>query len=311
MQTILGSGGSIGTDLAKALTQYTGNIRLVSRNPIKVNDTDILYAADLTDASQINNAIKGSEVCYVTLGFEYNIKVWKEKWLRFMTNVVEACLQHKTKLVFFDNVYAIGGDNVRHITENSPISPSSKKGEIRASVNNLILDEVRKGNLKAIIARAPDFFGPVKKQNSIMMNLVYDNLVKGKAAQWFSNADVVHTMGYTPDLANGTAILGNTEEAFNQVWNLPVDMNALTGREWVRLFANEMKTPDKVKVLPLWTMKLFGLFVPIMRELSDMMYQFDRPYIFDCSKFINKFNYTPRTNSEAVRETIELLSKRN
>ena len=307
MQTILGSGGSIGTDLAKALTQYTGNIRLVSRNPIKANDTDILHAADLTDASQINNAIKGSEVCYVTLGFEYNIKVWKEKWLLFMTNVVEACIQHETKLVFFDNVYAIGGDNVRHITENSPISPSSKKGEIRASVDNLILDEVRKGNLKAIIARAPDFFGPVKKQNSVMMNLVYDNLVKGKAAQWFSNADVVHTMGYTTDLANGTAILGNTEEAFNQVWNLPVDMNALTGREWVRLFANEMKTPDKVKVLPLWTMKLLGLFVPVMKELSEMMYQFDRPYNFDCTKFINKFNYTPKTNSEAVRETIELL----
>ena len=226
-----------------------------------------------------------------------------------MTNVVEACIQHETNLVFFDNVYAIGGDNVRHITENSPISPSSKKGEIRASVDHLILDEVRKGNLKAIIARAPDFFGSVKKQNSVMMNLVYDNLVKGKAAQWFSNADVVHTMGYTPDLANGTAILGNTEEAFNQVWNLPVDMNALTGREWVKLFANEMKTPDKVKVLPLWMINLLGLFVPIMRELSEMMYQFDRPYNFDCSKFINKFNYTPKINSEAVRETIELLSK--
>jgi nucleoside-diphosphate-sugar epimerase len=309
MQTILGSGGSIGTDLAKVLTQYTSEIRLVSRNPMKVNDTDILHSADLSDASNINKAIEGSEICYVTLGFDYNLKVWREKWLHFMTNVVEACIQHQTKLVFFDNIYAIGGDNVKHITENSPISPSSKKGEIRADVDQLILEQVKKGNLLAIIARAPDFFGPVKKENSIVLNLVYDNLVKGKTAQWFCNADVVHTMGYTPDLASGTAILGNTEEAFNQVWNLPVDMNALTGREWVRLFANSMKTPDKVKVLPLWTMKLLGVFVPIMKELSEMMYQFDRPYNFDCSKFINKFNYEPKTNSEAVRETIELLSK--
>jgi len=309
MQTILGSGGSIGIDLAKVLTQYTREIRLVSRNPMKVNDTDILHSADLSDASNINKAIEGSKICYVTLGFDYNLKVWREKWLHFMTNVVEACIQYQTKLVFFDNVYAIGGDNVKHITENSPISPSSKKGEIRATVDQLILEQVKKGNLIAIIARAPDFFGPVKKENSLVLNLVYDNLVKGKTAQWLCNADVVHTMGYTPDLANGTAILGNTEEAFNQVWNLPVDMNALTGREWVRLFANEMKTPDKVKVLPLWTMNLLGLFVPIMKELSEMMYQFDRPYNFDCSKFINKFNYKPKTNSEAVRETIELLSK--
>ena len=49
------------------------------------------------------------------------------------------------------------------------------------------------------------------------MNLIYDNLSKGKKAQWFCNADVVHTMGYVPDLAKGTAILGNTPEAFNQI----------------------------------------------------------------------------------------------
>ncbi|MCK5277787.1 MAG: NAD-dependent dehydratase, partial [Cyclobacteriaceae bacterium] len=77
MQTILGSGGSIGTELAKALKQYTSKIKLVSRTPVKVNDTDILYSADLSNASQINNAIEGSEICYVTLGFDYNTKVWK------------------------------------------------------------------------------------------------------------------------------------------------------------------------------------------------------------------------------------------
>ncbi len=311
MQTILGSGGSIGTDLAKALTQYTDDIRLVSRNPIKVNDSDTLYAADLSDADQINKAIEGSEICYVTLGFDYTVKTWTENWLSFMTSVVEACLQHQTKLVFFDNVYAIGGDNVKHITEDSPISPSSKKGEIRAAVDLLILEEVKKAGLRAIIARAPDFFGPIKKQNSLVMNLVYDNLVKGKTAQWFCNADVVHTLGYTPDLAKGTAILGNTEDAYKQVWNLPVDMNALTGREWVKLFAKEMNNSDKVKVMPLWMMKLLGLFVPIMRELSEMMYQFDRPYNFDCSKFNNRFNYEPKTNIEAVRETIDLLKNGN
>lgn len=309
MQTILGSGGSIGTELAKALKQYTENIKLVSRTPVKVNDTDILFPADLSDASQIYSAIEGSKICYVTLGFDYNIKVWKDKWLPFMTNVVEACLEHKTKLVFFDNVYAIGGDNVNHITENSPISPSSKKGEVRAAVDKLILETVQKGELEAIIARSPDFFGPVKKQNSLLMTMVYDNLAKGKAAQWFCNADVVHTMGYTPDLARGTAILGNTEDAFNQVWNLPVDMNALTGRQWVKLFAGEMKTPDKVQVLPIWVLRLFGLFVPVMKELPEMMYQFDRPYNFDCSKFIARFNYKPTKNGEAVSQTIKLLSK--
>ena len=309
MQTILGSGGSIGTELAKELKQYADAIRLVSRNPAKVNDTDILHPADLSDAMQIDEAVQGSEICYVTLGFDYNIRVWKEKWLPFMTSVVEACIKHRSKLVFFDNVYAIGGNHVNHITEDSPISPSSKKGEVRAAVDKLILDQVEEGGLQAIIARAPDFFGPEKKQNSLLLNLVYDNLSKGKAAQWFCNADVVHTMGYTPDLARGTAILGNTGDAYNQVWNLPVDMNALTGREWVELFAGEMKARNKIQVLPLWALRLLGIFVPILREMPEMMYQFDRPYQFDCTKFNSKFNYKATSNLEAVRQTIDRLSQ--
>lgn len=307
MQTILGSGGAIGTDLAKALAQFTNEIKLVSRNPKKVNEHDILYPADFSDPAQIFKAIEGSEICYVTVGFDYNIKVWREKWPPFIKNVIDACIQNNTRLVFFDNVYALDTDQVNHITEESPIYPGSKKGEVRATVDRMILEQIGKGKLDAIIARAPDFFGPIKAQNSLLMNLVYDNLAKGKTARWFCNADVVHTMGYTPDLAKATALLGNTPDAYHQIWNLPVDMNSLTGREWVKLFADEMKTSDKVQVLPLWSLRLLGLFVPILKEMAEMMYQFDRPYNFDSSKFIKRFKFSPTTNKEAVRQTIETL----
>jgi nucleoside-diphosphate-sugar epimerase len=307
MQTILGSGGAIGTDLAKALTKYTQEIKLVSRNPKKVNERDILYPADFSNPGQVFKAIEGSEICYVTVGFDYNIKVWREKWPSFMKNVVDACIENHTKLVFFDNVYALGTDQVNHITEESPINPGSKKGEVRAIIDRMILEQIEKGELEAIIARAPDFFGPVKAQNSLLMNLVYSNLAKGKNAKWFCNADVVHTMGYTPDLAKATALLGNTPDAYNQIWNLPVDMNSITGREWVMLFADVMKASEKVQVLPLWSLRLLGLFVPILKEMAEMMYQFDRPYNFDSSKFIKRFKFTPTTNIEAVRQTVETI----
>lgn len=142
MQTILGSGGAIGTDLAKALAQFTSDIKLVSRNPKKVNESDILHSADFSDPSQIFKAVEGSEICYVTVGFEYNIKVWREKWPPFIKNVVDACILNNTKLVFFDNVYALGVDNVKHITEESSIRPGSKKGEVRAIVDRILLEQM-------------------------------------------------------------------------------------------------------------------------------------------------------------------------
>jgi nucleoside-diphosphate-sugar epimerase len=157
-----------------------------------------------------------------------------------------------------------------------------------------------------MIARAPDFFGPIKK-NSVLMNLIYDNLAKGRKAQWFCNADVAHTTGFAPDLAKGTAVLGNTPDAINRIWNLPVDGHAPTGREWVRLFSNEMKASGEVRVLPAWGVKALGMFVPVLREFYEMRYQYDREYYFDSGKFTAAFGFTPTTNEEAVRQTVESL----
>jgi nucleoside-diphosphate-sugar epimerase len=308
-QTILGAGGAIGTELAKLLSNYTDNIRLVSRNPKKVNPNDELLSADLSVKEQVEKAVQDSEIVYLTVGFTYDTKVWQKMWVPLIQNVIASCQKFNSKLVFFDNVYAIGGDNVKHITEESPISPTSKKGEVRAEVDKLILNAIEANKLKAIIARAPDFFSEFKER-SLLMNLVYDNLAKGKKAQWFCNAKVIHTTGYAPDLAKGTAMLGNTPEAYNQVWNLPTDPQKITGEQWIDLFAQEMNTSNKYQVLPAWGMKALGLFVPILKEMYEMRYQYDRDYYFDSSKFNKTFKFQPTDNRTAVKQTIEKLKNK-
>ncbi len=307
-QTILGAGGAIGIELAKSLKDYTNDIRLVSRNPKKINQGDEIFPADLTQKEQIDKAVKDSEIVYVTVGFEYNTKIWQKLWVPFIKNVIDACLKHNAKLVFFDNVYAIGEDYIKHITENSPISPSSNKGKVRAELNKQIIEATEKNSLKAIIARAPDFFSEIKEK-SLLMNLVYENLVKGKKAQWFCNAKVAHSIAYAPELAKGTAMLGNTSDAYNQIWNLPTDPEQITGEQWIKLFAEEMNTSDKYQVLPKWGLKLLGVFVPILREMYEMSYQYDRDYYFDSSKFNSRFSLSPTPNKIAVKQTIEKLKQ--
>lgn len=307
-QTILGAGGAIGIELAKALPSYTTEIRLVGRNPKKINTTDELHKADLSNREEVLKAVEGSEVVYLVVGIDYNTKRWQQRWPPLISNVIDACIQHNAKLVFFDNVYAIGGDNVKHITENSPISPSSKKGEVRAEVDKLILDSIDKRNLNAIIARSADFFSSVKDK-SLLMNMVYDNLAKGKKAQWFCDAKAIHSTSYAPDLGKGTAMLGNSKEAHNQIWNLPTDPQKITGEEWINLFAQEMQTSNKYQVLPGWGIKALGLFVPILKELYEMRYQYDRDYYFDSTKFNKHFNYTPTTNANGVKQTVAEMKK--
>jgi nucleoside-diphosphate-sugar epimerase len=306
MQTILGASGPIGTHLASELKTYTNNIRLVSRKPKKVNDTDQLYAADLLNPDAAMKAVEGSEICYLTVGLQYKTSVWKQQWPVLIQNVVNACMKHRSKLVFFDNIYSLDCFQLNHLTEETALYPCSKKGKVRAAVNHTIMDAVDKGSLDAIIARAPDFFGK-DRQNSLLMNLIYNNLEKNKKAQWFGKGDVKHSAGYVPDLAKGTAILGNTPDAFNQVWNLPIDDEAPTAKEWTTLFSNAMDKKDELTVLPSWSMLALGIFIPILKEMHDIRSQYEKDYVFDSSKFKNRFQYKPTSNEDAVKQTVEAL----
>jgi nucleoside-diphosphate-sugar epimerase len=308
MQTILGANGTIGSVLAKELTTYTNQIRLVSRNPKKVNETDELFSADLSDSYQVEKAIEGSEVVYLLVGFDYNIKIWQDKWPKLMHATIDACIKHKAKLVFFDNVYMYDINAIPHMTENSVINPPSKKGAVRKEIADMLLNEIKSGRLTALIARSADFYGP-GNDKSFLVEVVYKNIKKGKKPNWFIDVNKKHSFTYTPDAAKATALLGNTVDAYNQVWHLPTNKNTLTVKEMIALFTKEMNVENKVSILPMWLLKILGLFIPIMKEMPEMMYQYDRDYFFDSSKFDKRFNFKTTTYQEGVKLTIEQTKK--
>jgi len=306
MQTILGAGGTIGKDLAKELLNYTTEIRLVSRNPKKVNATDILHSADLSDAKQIDGAIAGSEVVYVVVGFEYTLKVWQSQWPTLMRNVIDSCAKHNCKLVFFDNVYSYDKGEIPHMTENSKLNPPSKKGAVRKQLVDMIWDAVKQNKIQAIIARAADFYGP-DNDKSMLISTVANNFKKGKTANYFGGTQYIHTYTFTPDAAKATAILGNTADAYNQTWHVPTTNEKITGKQWIELFAKEMHVKPKAMLIPVWMMKIMGLFVPVLKEFPEMMYQYKQDYYFDSSKFEKRFGIKATSPEEGVRLTVESL----
>lgn len=302
-QTILGSGGAIGVPLAKELKKYTNDIQLVSRNPKQVNKSDKLFPADLNKKEMVEKAIEGSNIVYVTVGFKYSAKVWKQTWPAFIRNVIDACKRNNSKLVFFDNMYMYDKSAIPFMTEESPINPPSRKGAVRARLHEMIMDEVDKGKLTALIARAADFYGS-DKNNSILTIMVADRLKKGKKAQIFGNADKIHTFTYTRDAAEAMAILGNTTDAWNEVWHVPTTKEKLTTYEWMKLISQELNTDLKIQKVPAWLMKALGLFVPIMREFPEMLYQYEQDYVFDSSKFENKFGIKATPAREGIKKLI-------
>jgi nucleoside-diphosphate-sugar epimerase len=305
LHTILGSTGVIGRALASSLPAHRVQGRLVSRNPRHVNPSDELLKADLLDPAQTRRAIEGSAVVYLTAGLRYHTPTWQQQWPVVMRNVIEGCKSAGAKLVFFDNVYAYGP--VRGwMTEETPMNPSSRKGEVRRVIADMIMEEVTAGKLQALIARAADFYGP-NTPLSFVHALVFERLAKGKKAQWMVNPAVRHSFTYTPDAGRATAMLGNTESAYGQVWHLPTHREALTGAAFIGLAAKELNGDAGVAILGKGMIRLAGLFVEAIRESREMLYQYEEDYLFDSTKFEKAFGFTPTTYEAGIRETARAM----
>jgi nucleoside-diphosphate-sugar epimerase len=303
MQTILGAGGDIARSLAKELKQFTQQIRLVSRHPQRVNEDDELMALDLLEREDVLKAIEGSEVVYLTAGLKYDLRVWQAQWPVIIQHVIEGCLKYNCKLVFFDNVYMYDKDAIPNMTEQSPINPPSKKGKVRSQNVELINDAILNKNLKALIARSADFYGPSSK-NGILNTLVLNNVAKGKKANWQADADRIHSFTYIPDAAKATALLGNTDSAYNQVWHLPTSAERLTGRQFIKMAAGMMNMKNSYMILNTFVLSVLGIFNRTIKELVEMQYQNTQDYFFNSDKFCKTFSFTPTSYEDGIREVL-------
>ena len=287
MITILGAGGAIGNELVKLLAVRGRSFRLVGRNPRTVPGATEVLAADLTDREQTIRAVAGSSVVYLLVGLKYDIRVWGEMWPRVMGNAIEACQQAGAKLAFFDNVYMYGRVN-RPMTEETPFNPCSRKGEVRAQIAMMLIDAWKFSDLTGLIARAADFYGP-DVRTGVPNVLVFGPLAKRRKASCLVNDSVPHSYTYTPDAASALLQLTDRPSAWNQTWHMPTAPNPPTGQEFITMAAQALGVPPRYRMLRKPLLKLIGLAVPDVREMYEMLYQNDSPYLFDSSKFEREF----------------------
>jgi nucleoside-diphosphate-sugar epimerase len=307
MQTVLGINGITGKLLAEELIRRGHKVRGISRRPFLGNWEHV--SADVLNPESLNNAIKGSEVVYFCVGLEYNIKVWQRDWLPLMDNVIAACLANKAKLVFLDNVYMYGYV-AGEMTEKTPMNPTSKKGEIRKAVAEKLLDAFKNRGLKGCIARAADFYGP-DCGNSMLTATGFENLAKGKTAQLLGNPDKVHSYTFTEDIAKSMATLGLDSRADGEIWHLPTAKNPLTGRQIVDIMAKSMGKKPKLMGLGNTMVRIIGFFIPILKEMSEMMYQYNNDYVFNSEKYERTFgDVSPMPYEKGLAKTAQFYKEK-
>jgi nucleoside-diphosphate-sugar epimerase len=299
MHTILGAGGVVANEVVQELRKNNVQYQLVSRKPRKAGD-ERWIGADLMDAKAVKDAVKGSSVVYLVAGLAYDFRIWQDLWPRIMTNTIEACRTANAKLIFFDNVYAYGLVKGA-MTESTPYNLSSKKGEVRARIATQLMEETRRGNLYALIARAADFYGP-KYDKSVIGVMAFERLAKGGSAMLMMSDSSVHSYTYTPDIGKALYILAQNDSSFNQVWHVPTAPNPLTGKQFVEQIAAAFGVKPRYNVLGKFMMSILGIFNHDIKEVVEMLYQWESDYIFDSSKFEKEFSVKSTPYEVGIKE---------
>ncbi len=305
LSVILGAGGAIGTPLADELLARGARVRAASRTGRGPAGAEVVRG-DLTRREDVLASVADGATVYLLAGLPYDRRVWRAQWPVIMENAIAACAARGARLVFFDNVYMYGPVD-GPMTEETPVRPASEKGRVRAAVAAALLAAAAAGRVRALIARAADFYGPHAERTSVPSLLVLQRLAAGKAAQVLVDADARHSYTYTLDCARALPLLAAAGDAWGQVWHLPTAHPALTGRELVALAARELGVAPRLTVTPGWLVRAGGAFSTLLRELGEMLYQNDRDYLFDSSKFERRFAFAPTTYEEGIRASVRAL----
>ncbi|WDM85980.1 NAD-dependent epimerase/dehydratase family protein [Pseudomonas asiatica] len=288
MQTVLGATGQIAIELARELKRsFTEDIRLVSRNPRKVSDSDTLVAADLLDAGQTAKAVEGSSIVYFTAGLPPDTQLWETQFPVMLRNALDAARASGARFVYFDNTYMYPQDD-RLLTENAPFEPVGRKGQVRAQMASMVLQEMERGDIAVVIGRAPEFYGPGKTQ-SITNTLVIDNIKVGKSPRVPVRDDTQRTLIWTPDASRALAALGNASDAFGQTWHLPCDDERLTYKQFIALASEIFGRDATYKLLGKWPLTALGLVSRQVRELRELLPRYEHDNLFDSSKYKQRF----------------------
>jgi nucleoside-diphosphate-sugar epimerase len=293
--------GQVGRALTRRLSDLGLAVRAVSRTrPATLAEGVDWRAAEAADPEAATDAAKGASVIYQCLNAPYT--QWPALFPPLQRGVLTAAERSDALLVTLENVYGYGPTGGQAMTEGLPLAATTSKGRTRAAMTAELFAAAETGRVRIVIGRASDFFGPGALQ-STLGSRVFGNALVGKRADFIGNPHLPHTYSYVPDIAAGLATLGTDERAVGQVWHLP-GPETVTTRALLDLVAAEVHHPVGVRNVPKLVLRGLGLVNPMMRELAEMTYEFEEPFVLDTTKYQATFGIETTPLVTAVTDTL-------
>lgn len=286
--TVIIGFGAVGRATTQALLARGDKVRVAQRSrPGDLPQAADYRTCDVMSADSVRHAIDGADQVVLAVGFAYDRKVWRAVWSPTMTHVIEACAATGARLVFIDNLYQLGPQTEPR-REDMALTNRGAKPAILTEMTGIWTRAAAAGRVRVAALRCTDFYGP-EVPVSHLGSSAFGALAQGKSALLLAPPDTPHDFAYVPDIARAVVtLLDAPDDAYGQVWNMPCAPTR-TPREILRIGAKALGVTPKISAVPLWLLPALGLVSTFMREVDDVRFTWDRPYVVDGSKFTRRF----------------------
>ena len=277
--------GPVGRSVVDLLRKQARPVRVAQRSrPEALPDGVPFTACDVLDGDSVRAAMQGVHQIVVAIGFPYVGRIWERAWPVAMRKLLDGCADVGARMVFLDNLYMYGPLSTP-LVETMPLSDQGRKPAVRTYITKMWQDDRR---VKVAALRAPDFYGP----GVTLSHLGKTGLAavaRSKAATFAFSPYQPHDYAYVPDMGRAVVtLLDAGDEAFGQASHMPC-APTLSSREILLLGAACSGAKLRVRSLPPIGLNLLSPFVPFLRELREMRFQWDRPYRVDATKWTSHF----------------------
>jgi nucleoside-diphosphate-sugar epimerase len=299
LHVVMGT-GPLGLAVARHLAARGDRVRAANRRGrADLPESVEVVGADIADAAEAKRACDGAAVVYHCANPPY--AKWPDLHPPLMEAIIGAAAASGARLVFGDNLYAYGPVD-GPLTEDLPYRPKGPNGRTRARIAEALMGAHEAGRIRATIGRGSDFFGPHAHQSTVG-DRVFARAIAGKPAQVLGNPDVPHTVTCIEDFARALVALGERQEAMGGVWHVP-NAETVTMRRFVQMVFESAGRSARLRAVPQWGIAMAALFNPTLRAVREQLYQSERPWVVDSSKFERTFGWTATPLPDAIAPTV-------
>ena len=301
--------GPLGLAVMRELRRRGKHVRMINRSSRVRFEKDLhteVGGIDAADPARTREVCEGAAAVYHCIGLPY------PRWTEFPSiaaGIVEGAASSGARLVYADNLYAYGSVD-KPMTEDLPLNATTKKGRLRAGIAQSLMNAHNAGKVRVAVGRGSDFFGPFATDAAMMGSRVFGRALAGKSAQAVGDPDRLHTYTFIDDFGKALVTLGEREAALGKAWHVP-SAPATTTRSFVEKVYGQLGKRAKLSTAPRFAIALLARFDENVRELREMLYQFERDFVMDSHRFESTFGAQPTSLDESIRLTLDWYRSRS